>query len=538
MSNNQLDTDILIIGSGIAGLSLAINLSQILNVVIVSKKNEWDSNTNYAQGGIASVLSSDDSFEKHINDTLDAGAGLCVEEIVKLVISNGPEAIDKLIKWGVDFTKENDGKLSLVREGGHSNNRIAHANDMTGRAIELALLAEIHKSERIRIFSNHTAIDLITEYQLKKTYQDELSCYGAYVLDNEKDTVFAINAAKTVICTGGIGQVYQHTTNPKIATGDGIAMAYRAGAIIENLEFMQFHPTALHVPGFKKERSFLISEAIRGFGGILRDDKGYAFMSDYDSRLELAPRDIVARAIDSEMKKKNLDSVFLDLSHKEANDIKEHFPNIYKKCLEYKLDITSEWIPVVPSAHYSCGGVKTDSEGRTEIKNLFACGEVSSTGLHGANRLASNSLLEAVVFAQQIFECIDSEVIRATKKLLPEWDDSGTINIEEWMIIDHDRKEIQALMWDYVGIVRSNFRLSRALKRINIIVTEVEAFYKRSKVFPELIELRNIALVAQLAIRCALNRKESRGLHYNIDYPIKKNTPKHTTLRSSRFKSC
>ena len=536
--NSHLKTDILIIGSGIAGLSLAINLSKIANVTIVSKKNEWDSNTNYAQGGIASVLSKNDSFEEHMNDTIVAGAGLCSENIVKLVVESGPKAIENLLNWGVKFTTEKNGELSLIKEGGHSSNRIVHSNDMTGRAIEIALLDEIHKSKKIQIYSNHTAIDLITEYQLKENISHGLNCYGAYVLDNKNDTVVTISAGRTVLCTGGIGQVYQHTTNPKIATGDGIAMAYRAGAIIENLEFMQFHPTALYVTSSKRERAFLITEAIRGFGGILRDHDGNAFMKEYDERLELAPRDIVARAIDSEMKKKNLESVFLDLTHKNENEIKEYFPNIYKKCLEHKIDITKECIPVVPSAHYSCGGIQIDSDGRTKINNLFACGEVSSTGLHGANRLASNSLLEAMVFAEQIYKSLKKETKANIKRDLPSWDDSGTINNEEWMVIDHDRKELQSLMWDYVGIVRSNFRLTRALNRINVILSEVESFYKRSKVFPELIELRNIALVAQLTIRSALSRKESRGLHFNIDYPNKELEPKVTRLGSSRFRSC
>jgi L-aspartate oxidase len=518
----KIQSDFLVIGSGIAGLSYALKVAEWGTVSIVTKKEKAESNTNLAQGGIAAVVAHDDAFDLHINDTMKAGAFLCHKDTVELVVTEGPTRINELIEIGVQFTKKAN-VLDLGKEGGHSKHRIVHAADLTGKEIERALLARISEHPNIKIFENHISIDLITEHHLfgiKESTQDSIHCWGAYVLDVNQNVVKTFLASTTMLATGGAGQVYLHTTNPLIATGDGIAMAYRAGAKIANLEFIQFHPTTLYNSGYP---SFLISEAVRGFGAILRNTSGEDFMVRYDPQGSLAPRDIVARAIDSELKRSGDECVYLDLRHLDASAVQDHFPNIYKRCLKHDINITKDLVPVVPAAHYSCGGVATDKDGATSISGLFAVGEVSMTGLHGANRLASNSLLEAVVFSHRAAEFVKGKVQKnnPVPGNIPNWDDSGTTNSEEWVLVAHNRKEIQQLMWDYVGIVRSNHRLARAQRRIKLILEEVKDFYKRTKVTEGLIELRNLSCVADLIIRSALNRKESRGLHFTTDYPNK-----------------
>jgi L-aspartate oxidase len=525
MSNSSLHTDVLIIGSGIAGLFAALKIAPYANVILVTKKDKNESNTNYAQGGIASVISKDDSFDKHIQDTLIAGAGLCNEKMVRIMVEEGPSRIKDLMDIGTHFS-EHEGRLDLALEGGHSKPRIVHAKDLTGKEIESALVTKVNSLKNIRVIENTIAIDLITEHNIEKLKSSALhsrTCWGAYVLDAKSSSVIKISSRATVLATGGLGQVYQHTTNPKIATGDGIAMAYRAGARIANMEFIQFHPTSLysHSRDFLGEQSFLISEAVRGFGGKLLTKNGIEFMSKYDERKELAPRDIVARAIDSELKKSGEEFVYLDITHKNSDEIKNHFPNIYNHCLSIGLDIASEPISVVPAAHYSCGGVIVDEFSRTSLKGLYACGEVAMTGVHGANRLASNSLLEAVVFANRA--ALNLKTFLTEQEVvfpdIPDWDDSGTLTAEENVLITHNFKEVKTTMWDYVSIVRSNQRLERASERIAIISDEVEDFYKRTKVFPELLELRNLIACAHIIIESATLRKESRGLHYTLDYP-------------------
>lgn len=518
----EIQSDFLIIGSGIAGLSYALHVANYGTVSIITKKARAESNTNLAQGGIATVLANDDSFDLHIKDTLDAGDGLCHEDVVNIVVKEGPDRLKELIDLGVQFT-QSQGHLDLGREGGHSRNRIVHAQDLTGREIERALLHRIAEHPNIQVFENHIAIDLITEHHLGINLDNStpIHCWGAYVIDLQNGAVKKFLSAITLLSTGGLGHVYLHTTNPMIATGDGVAMAYRAGAKIGNMEFIQFHPTTLFNSG---SPAFLISEAVRGFGAYLKTKDNQRFMHRYDTRLELAPRDVVARAIDKELKKRGDDYVFLDLRHLSSDSIREKFPHIFETCLtRYKIDITKEMVPVVPAAHYSCGGVVTDSFGRTNIHNLFACGEVTMSGVHGANRLASNSLLEAIVFSHRAAEVSQHARISNNQTIpkIPEWDESGTFNTEEWVLISHDRREIQEVMWDYVGIVRSDLRLDRALRRINFIYDEVEKFYKKTKVTEGLIELRNLALVAKLIIQCAILRKESRGLHYTTDYTEK-----------------
>jgi L-aspartate oxidase len=520
-----IETDFLIIGSGIAGLSLALKLAPHGTVAIITKKEKAESNTNYAQGGIAAVLSPDDSFDIHINDTLKSGAGLCNTKAVELLVRKGPERVQELMRWGVDFSKSNqlqDMPFDLGREGGHSKNRIVHAKDLTGREVERSLLAKIKSNPQIQIYEQHVAVELITEHhiQIQKAYHsDVIHCWGAYVLDIPQNTILRVLARITILTTGGCGQVYLHTTNPMIATGDGIAMAYRAGARVANLEFMQFHPTTLFHP---KANSFLISEAVRGFGVELATKDGVQFMKKYHPMGSLAPRDIVARAIDAELKKRGDDFVYLQTDRFPAQQLIDHFPNIYRQCLIYNIDITKQPIPVVPAAHYMCGGVVTDLNGQTNIKNLYACGEVACTGVHGANRLASNSLLEAVVFAHQIYLNILNSSEPLPQRRVPEippWNDEGTFNPEEWILIAHDKEELQRIMWDYVGIVRSDLRLKRALRRLVLIDHEVEGYYKKTKISEGLLELRNLVLVAKLIIHSALYRKESRGLHYTTDYP-------------------
>lgn len=526
----SLRFDFLVIGSGSAGLNYALQVAGHGSVGIITKKNRAESNTNYAQGGIATVMDRSDSFENHVNDTLIAGAGLCKREAVELIVREGPIVVGELMRMGAEFTNKN-GNLDLGREGGHSHNRIVHAADMTGREIERVLLQQVGEHPNITILEHVFAMELITEHHLGSTvtrYDTGIHCFGAYVLNTISNKVEKVLAKVTMLATGGAGQVYLHTTNPEIATGDGLAMAFRAKARIANMEFIQFHPTSLYIPGAD---SFLITEAVRGHGAILRNSAGVAFMGLYDDRKELAPRDIVARAIDDQLKKSGDECVYLDMSHLDADDTREHFPNIFMECLSYGIDITQQLIPVVPAAHYICGGVITDLHGRTSINGLFAAGEVSCTGVHGANRLASNSLLEALVFAKNASGAsIDYASDTLFEESVPDWDDSGTLNTEEWILISHNKKELQQLMWNYVGIVRSDLRLQRAFRRTALLNQEVEDFYQRTKVSVPLCQLRNLVCVAYLVIRSAMSRKESRGLHYTSDYPHTLDSEKRDTI--------
>jgi L-aspartate oxidase len=543
----ELETDFFIIGSGIAGLSFALKVADFGNVILVTKKEAIDSNTNRAQGGIASVFGGQDSFDLHIQDTLVAGDGLCHQDVVEMVVKDGPDRIRELLELGVQFNikenKKNDGEsgpeFDLGREGGHSQNRIIHAHDMTGKEVERALLRRVKNNKNISLLEDHIAIDLITfSTRLKSeqiTTEHNHYCCGAYVLDRETNQVKTILSKITLLATGGAGKVYIYTSNPDIATGDGIAMAYRAGASVANLEFVQFHPTCLFQP---EAKNFLISEVVRGEGGVLVTASGQRFMEKYDPQKDLACRDIVARAIDTELKKSGDDSVFLDISHKKPDFIKKRFPNLYKKSLEYGFDMTAEPLPVVPAAHYMCGGVVTDKAGRTDINRLYAIGETACTGLHGANRLASNSLLEALVYADKCAKAAVEEIKSSKELYIPNakaWDDVGTTDSDELVTVSQNWDEIRQFMWNYVGIVRSDKRLSRAKSRIDLIGNEIKEYYWNFKVTPDLIELRNIAMVSELIIKCALSRKESRGLHYNIQYPEKddKNWLKDTILRRS-----
>jgi L-aspartate oxidase len=523
----EYKSDFLVIGSGIAGLSFALKVAEYGQVAIVTKKEAMETSTNYAQGGIASVFGQSDTFDLHVRDTLEAGDGLCRQDVVEMVVEDGPERVRELMDWGVAFTQEGAGNLefNLGLEGGHSQKRIVHAGDLTGHVIEQVLVDSVKNHPRISLSENHLAIDLITySTRVKRgtvTAAHEDLCCGAYVLDTETNEVHTFRAKITVLATGGAGKIYRFTSNPDIATGDGIAMAYRAGALVANLEFVQFHPTCLYHP---EAKNFLISEAVRGEGGVLIDSKGRAFMGGYDSKKDLACRDIVARAIDSELKTSGDDSVFLDISDKDPGLVQERFPNIYQKCLSLGIDITKEPIPVVPAAHYMCGGVLVDTEGKSDIERLYVVGETACTGLHGANRLASNSLLEAVVYADRAAEqavkdlgSIDGEICRD----LPRWDPMGTVDSDEAIVVSHNWDEIRRTMWNYVGIVRSNNRLRRARNRIETIQKEIQEYYWDFKITSDLIELRNIAMVAELVIQCAMLRKESRGLHYNIQYAEK-----------------
>lgn len=522
--------DFLIIGSGIAGLSYALKVADSGTVAIVTKKERAESNTNYAQGGIAAVMYDDDSIEEHKQDTLIAGAGLCDPAAVDAVVGEGPDRVRELIALGAQFTRE-QGRLHLGREGGHSANRIVHAADTTGREVERALLTSVADHPNIQIFEHHFALEIITDHHLGRhvnRLSPDITCYGAYVLDEIDGKISTMLAKATLLASGGSGRVYLHSTNPTIATGDGVAMAYRAKARIANMEFVQFHPTSLYHPD---ANSFLISEAVRGEGAILLNKDGDRFMPQYDERAELAPRDIVARAIDDQLKQRGDDYVLLDISHASSDLIHHHFPNIYDTCLRYGIDMTREPIPVVPAAHYQCGGVQTDLQGLTTIRGLYACGEVTCTGLHGANRLASNSLLEALVFSHRAQESARAYAQAVTwKDEIPEWDDSGTEHPQEWVLISHNREELRRIMWDYVGIVRSALRLERASRRTFLLYEETEDFYRRSKVSAGLCELRNMIAVAYLIIRSAKMRRESRGLHYMLDYEEPREEERRPTL--------
>ncbi|MGM0461812.1 MAG: L-aspartate oxidase [Fibrobacterota bacterium] len=519
--------DYMIIGSGIAGLLTALKTAQSGSVLLVTKQDISKGSTKRAQGGITAVIDPRDSFEKHIADTLDTGNGLCDPGVVEEVSKKSPEVIAELLKRGVNFSRSHDSQalnnLDLGREGGHSTNRIVHAKDKTGQNIQEVLIQNVHNEKNIHILQWHSLVELITDHNRKDLNSPRTNrCYGAYLYNRENRSFHRALAGKTVLATGGIGQIYEHTTNPTVSTGDGIAAAFRAGCPVANMEFIQFHPTTLYHP---EGKSFLISEALRGYGAVLRNARGKEFMRHYHPRGALAPRDIVARAIDREMKISGSPCVYLDIRHKDAEELQDRFPKIFAKCLSFGINIARDLIPVVPASHYNCGGIWVDTHGQTWIKNLYACGETSHTGMHGANRLASNSLLEAAVYADKtahhMVQTFHGGGI-SPENIYP-WDDSNTANAEEWVLISHNKQEIKRIMSNYVGIVRTDERLHRALKRILLLREEVEHFYKRTKITTSLLELRNMATVSELIIRSALQRKESRGLHFNKDYPEKNN---------------
>ena len=523
-----MQTDFLVIGSGIAGLTFALKVAEKYperTITVITKATADETNTKYAQGGVAVVNDPErDSFEKHIEDTLIAGDGLCNAHIVEIVIKEGPDRVNEIIEWGAKFDKEAGGDYKLGKEGGHSAFRILHHKDITGKEIERALLAALKNYPNIQLINYCFVVDILTQHHLGSLVTKstpDIECYGVYVLNLNTNEIQKILARKTLIATGGSGQVYRTTTNPSIATGDGVAMAYRAKGRIENMEFIQFHPTALYEPGVKGH-AFLITEAVRGDGGILRNKNGEAFMEKYDERKDLAPRDIVARAIDSEMKRTGTEHVYLDCRHLGKEKFVEHFPTIYEKCLSIGIDVMRDMIPVAPAAHYSCGGIKTDEWGRTSIKSLYACGECASTGLHGANRLASNSLLEAIVFSHRCFiDATDQIDLKTSTENIPDWNARGTSEPKEMILITQSLKELQLVMSDYVGIVRNDVRLQRALRRIDLLWEETEQLYETSTLSPQLLELRNMISVGYLIVKSASFRKESRGLHYNTDYPYK-----------------
>ncbi len=537
-----MQTDFLVIGSGVAGLTYAIKTAKAFpqkEVLIVTKTTADETNTKYAQGGVAGVWDANDSFEKHIEDTLIAGDGLCNKHIVEIVVKEGPERIKEIIEYGAEFDKDEKGDYTLGREGGHSENRILHHKDVTGKEIERALLKELKNHSNIKFINHCFVVDIITQHHLgylvTKSTQN-ITCFGVYVLNLQSNQIEKILSPVTMLASGGCGQVYRTTTNPKIATGDGVAMVYRAKGKVENMEFIQFHPTALYEAGVSP--SFLITEAVRGDGGILRNNENEAFMERYDERKDLAPRDIVARAIDNEMKRTGTEYVYLDCRHMDSEKFIHHFPNIYEKCLSIGIDVAKQMIPVAPAAHYSCGGIETDEWACTSIKNLYACGECACTGLHGANRLASNSLLEAMVFGhraylntiEKINDSSSLHTFRGAGSEVPDWNTEGTSEPKEMILITQSLKELQQVMSDYVGIVRNDVRLERAMKRLDLLYTETEVLYKSTKVSPQLCELRNLITAAYLIVKSAEFRKESRGLHYNTDHLGKSNLVQNIVL--------
>jgi L-aspartate oxidase len=528
MLPDPVSCDVLILGSGAAGLSAALNIADNASVVVVSKGSLAESCTLYAQGGVAAVLDEGDSIDSHVDDTLAAGAGLCHEDVVRYTAERAPDAIHWLIRMGVPFTLEDDQSgYHLTREGGHSHRRIIHAADATGRAIERTLVDRARQHPNITLLDQHIAVDLITTAKLG---QGRNRCVGAYLLDRASDRVRAVAARFVVLATGGASKVYLYTSNPDLATGDGIAMAWRAGCRVANMEFMQFHPTCLYHP---EAKTFLITEAIRGEGGRLLLPNGEPFMHRFHERAELAPRDVVARAIDHEMKRLGATHLLLDISHKPAEFITSHFPTVYQTCLRYGIDITREPIPIVPAAHYTCGGVMTDMRARTDLANLYAAGELAFTGLHGANRMASNSLLECLVFGKAAADDIRGRLASVdAPPPLPAWDESRVTDSDEEVVVSHNWEELRRFMWDYVGIVRTNKRLERAKRRADLLLGEIAEYYGNFRVTNDLLELRNLATVADLIIRCAMARKESRGLHYTLDYPQRDDSqpPRDTLL--------
>lgn len=515
----RLKTDFLVVGTGVAGLSFALKAAEKGKVILVAKSNIDEGSTKYAQGGIAAVMYHPDTYQKHIQDTIIAGDELCNEEIVKLTITESTKRVEELIEWGTKFDKNADGSYKLGREGGHSENRVLHSKDQTGHEIERALVEKVKQHPNIQIIENHFVIDLITQHHLReKTSRKEgnIKCFGAYFLNPDNNKIITVLSKITLLATGGVGNVYDSTTNPVVATGDGVAMAYRAKCTVENMEFIQFHPTALYTP--MEKPAFLISEALRGFGAKLCNQKGEYFMARYDERCDLAPRDIVARAIDQEMKLSGAEHVFLDATFLNGRDLVENFPGIYAKCLSIGIDIRRQKIPVRPTAHYSCGGIKVNEWALSSIENLYASGEVASTGLHGANRLASNSLLEALVFSHRAFIHSSNLVHNIDfEDRVPDWNDEGTRLNEEMILITQSLKEVQSIMSNYVGIVRSNLRLERAMSRLRLLYKETEALFDISVLDPQLCELRNTINVAYIIIKMAQSRKENRGLHYSID---------------------
>ena len=537
MKNTQmLLCDVLIIGSGLAGLTSALKLANHKKVLIVSKREILDSSSQWAQGGVAAVMSNEDSIESHVKDTEFVGGGLTDPKVASFVASHGKEAIQWLNDLHVPFSRDDTThQFHLTKEGGHSHRRVVHAKDATGLAIQATLSEQVKAHANITILENHIAVDLITEKKsLKVDHIKSNRCLGAYILNNKTGKVITVSAQETILAAGGVSKVYLYTTNPDVSTGDGVAMAWRAGCRVANMEFIQFHPTCLFHP---KAKSFLISEIVRGEGGLLKLPDGSRFMDEYDARGELASRDIVARAIDFEMKKRGIDCVYLDISHKSPDFIKSHFPTIYARCLELGIDITKEWIPVVPAAHYSCGGVMTNLAGQSDLAHLYAIGETAYTGLHGANRLASNSLLECLVFGEAVAKHILQSKVDTTSFELPHWDESRVTDADEEILITHTWNELRRFMWNYVGIVRTNKRLSRALHRIHMLRDEVHEFYTNFKVSHNLIELRNLLQVAELIVESAIARHESRGLHFSRDYPKQLKIAKPTVMTPSNFYS-
>ncbi len=528
----EYNCDVLIVGSGAAGLSLALNLGEKCQVMVLSKSHLSEGSTQYAQGGVAAAFDEDDSIESHISDTLIAGAGLCDERAVAFTAANAKRCMEWLIATGVPFdqVKDDSGKpkFHLTREGGHSHRRILHAADATGKAIQKTLVKRVKEHPNIQLMERFNAVDLI------KPNSKSRRCIGAYVWNRNQEKVEAIQSRFVVLATGGASKVYQYTSNPDIASGDGIAMAWRAGCRVANMEFNQFHPTCLYHP---EARNFLVTEALRGEGAYLCHEDGSRFMHKFDDRLELAPRDVVARAIDYEMKRLGVDCLYLDISHKPADFIIKHFPTIYRKCRSLGIDITQQPIPIVPAAHYSCGGVMTDLNAKTDLANVYAIGEVAYTGLHGANRMASNSLLECVVFADSAAKAITAALPETSvMEPIPAWDESQVGDSDEEVVIQHNWHELRLFMWDYVGIVRTDKRLQRALNRISLLQQEIHEYYSNFRVSNNLLELRNLTTVAELIVNCALQRKESRGLHYNLDWPGQQKSPTPTILDPKKIR--